>query len=241
MKRSYVLSVFGLILCLLTGCSRPSAVPDGSAVSTPPACGAPSVSTSSQPALSEPGLDDCPDQTNQSTADITGTVPPETEASDDTAVPQTTRPASDTAPVTQPSVQTDPLTQPPETTVMSETTTEPAADAAFFTIIGKDGQTLASRASVSIDGCKSVYDGLRRFCTEQSLPMESTGSGAFVYVRSLCGLAEFDNGPLSGWVYAVNGQYAPVGSGGMALCAGDEIVFYYTLDLGKDVQAMLSR
>ena len=145
MKRSYVLAVFGLILCLLTGCSRPSAVPDGSAVSTPPACGAPSVSTSSQPALSEPGLDDCPDQTNQSTADITGTVPPETEASDDTAVPQTTRPASDTAPVTQPSVQTDPLTQPPETTVMSETTTEPAADAAFFTIIGKDGQTLASR------------------------------------------------------------------------------------------------
>lgn len=238
MKRSYALAVFGLMLCLLAGCSRPSAVPDGSAVSSPSASGSPSVSTSSQPALSEPGSVECTDQTDQSTADVTGTVPPETAEPDFTAATQAT---SDTAPVTRPSVQTDPVTQPPETAPLPETTPEPASDAAFFTIIGKDGQTLANRTAVSTDGCKSVYDGLRRFCTEQNLPMESSGSGAFVYVRSLCGLAEFDNGPLSGWVYAVNGQYASVGSGGMALCAGDEIAFYYTLDLGKDVQTMLSR
>lgn len=237
MKRSSALAFFALILCLLVSCSGTSPVSDGSVVSTPSAFDAPSVPSSSQPVLSEPVSAECPDQTSQSTADITGTVPPEAEP-DFTATTQT---PSGSAPVTRPSIQTDAITQPSEATLLPETTTEPASDAAFFTIIGKDGQTLANRAAVSTDGCKSVYDGLLRFCAEQNLPMESTGSGAFVYVRSLCGLSEFDNGPLSGWVYAVNGQYASVGSGGMALCADDEIVFYYTLELGKDVQTMLSR
>lgn len=121
-----------------------------------------------------------------------------------------------------------------------QTTATPVSNAAYFSIIGKDGNSLIARTAVSTDGCHSVYDGLRKFCSEQNIPMESSGSGAFIYVRSLCGLKEFDGGPLSGWVYVVNGVYASVGSGGMALCPGDEVVFYYTLDLGKDVQARLA-
>lgn len=119
------------------------------------------------------------------------------------------------------------------------TTAEPVSHAAYFSIVGKDGDLLVARTAVSTDDCQSVYDGLRKFCNEQNIPMESSGSGAFIYVRSLCGLKEFDGGPLSGWVYVVNGVYASVGTGGMALCPGDEVVFYYTLDLGKDVQSRL--
>lgn len=65
--------------------------------------------------------------------------------------------------------------------------------------------------------------------------VSATGSGASVYVSSINGIAEFDDGPLSGWVYAVNGVKPDVSAGGYSLSPGDKLVWHYTLDLGGDI------
>lgn len=65
--------------------------------------------------------------------------------------------------------------------------------------------------------------------------VKSTGSGESVYVSSINGVAEFQNGPLSGWVYAVNGVKPNVGAGSYYLKPGDKLVWHYTLDLGEDI------
>lgn len=65
--------------------------------------------------------------------------------------------------------------------------------------------------------------------------LEVRGSGASTYVSSIAGLAEFDQGPLSGWVYAVNGVKPDVSAGIFSLNPGDKLVWHYTVDLGEDI------
>lgn len=242
MKRSRLFWLL-LSLCLLFTCSACSAAANGD-VPLATSVSSSSVSLSESLVSDLQPIDALTDGTEPAE---TSTVPTEatdstvnpSEASSATEPPATSAgtPVAATAATTRsPSTTTAPATSAPV-----ETTTEtPVSHAAYFTIIGQGGEQLVARTAVSTDDCQSVYDALRKFCTEQNIPMEATGSSAFVYVRSLCGLREFDGGPLSGWVYVVNGVYASVGTGGMAICPGDEVVFYYTLDLGKDVQAGLA-
>lgn len=241
MKRSRLFWL--LSLCLLVTCSACSTangkVPLATSVSS-------SSASLSKSLVSDPQPTDA--LTNGTEHAETSTVP--TEVTDSTVETSEASSATDT-PITSAGISvatTAATTRSPSTTTtapatsapIEATTEEPVSHAAYFTIIGQGGEQLVARTAVSTDGCRSVYDALRKFCTEQNIPLEATGSGAFVYVRSLCGLREFDGGPLSGWVYVVNGVYASVGAAGMAICPGDEIVFYYTLDLGKDVQAGLA-
>lgn len=239
MKRSRFFCLL-LSLCLLVTCSACSAAANGEApIGT-------SVSSASASLFESPVSDAQPTEalTDDTESAETSTAPPEVTDSTVEALQtssSTERPATSAG---TPVGTTAATTRSPSTTAAAPTTSSPVettvSHAAYFTVIGKDGEQLVTRTAVSTDDCLSVYDGLRKFCTEQNIPMEATGSGAFVYVRALCGLREFDGGPLSGWVYVVNGVYASVGMGGMAICPGDEIVFYYTLDLGKDVQAGLA-
>lgn len=232
-----------LSLCLLVTCSACSAangtVPLATSVSSSSASLSESLVSDAQPtdALTD-GTE--PVETSTVPTKATDSTVETSEASSTTDIPATSAatPVATTVATTRSPSTT---TTAPATSAPVETTTEtPVSHAAYFTIIGQGGEQLVARTAVSTDDCRSVYDALRKFCTEQNVPMEATGSGAFTYVRSLCGLREFDGGPLSGWVYVVNGVYASVGVGGMAICPGDEVVFYYTLDLGKDVQAGLA-
>ncbi len=50
------------------------------------------------------------------------------------------------------------------------------------------------------------------------------------YISSINGLAEFDNGPRSGWMYTVNGRYPEKGIAEQTVNSGDRIVFHYTDD-----------
>lgn len=43
------------------------------------------------------------------------------------------------------------------------------------------------------------------------------------------------NGPLSGWMYKVNGEFPGYGSSKYKLSNGDVIEWVYTCDLGRDV------
>ena len=49
-----------------------------------------------------------------------------------------------------------------------------------------------------------------------------------------CDILEKDFGDLSGWMYNVNGESAPVGASSMKLKAGDFVEWYYTVDYQTD-------
>lgn len=56
-----------------------------------------------------------------------------------------------------------------------------------------------------------------------------------VYVQSIDGDGEFDHGPLSGWMYSVNGRYPDYGASQYDLKEGDVLRWRYTTDLGEDL------
>lgn len=81
--------------------------------------------------------------------------------------------------------------------------------------------------AVTVDDGASVYDAL--VATGLSV------GGSSNYVRSIGGLAEFQGGSGSGWIYVVDGSRPSIGCGSYALHGGESIRWAYTLDLGKDV------
>ena len=61
----------------------------------------------------------------------------------------------------------------------------------------------------------------------------STGvgyTGDSNYIRSINGVGEFDHGPMSGWLYAVNGVTPGVGCGSYYLNDGDSVYWFYQGD-----------
>ena len=85
----------------------------------------------------------------------------------------------------------------------------------------------------------TVYDILNRAVRHNKIQMEYQGANenAFgsVYIRGINFLYEFSCGPLSGWMYKVNGQFPNYGCSKYVLKDGDVIEWVYTCDLGRDV------
>ena len=63
--------------------------------------------------------------------------------------------------------------------------------------------------------------------SETGLSYKKTGFGSAIYVRAINGLAEKDHGPLSGWMYKVNGVAPNISAGSYKLKKGDQVVWYY--------------
>ncbi len=101
-----------------------------------------------------------------------------------------------------------------------------------------DGVMLPATVYALQDG-DTVYDVLLRVTRYQQLPLDAQGTEVqgfgTMYVRGIGGLYEFDCGPLSGWMYSVNGEKAEVGCSAYALEDGDAVAWLYTCALGKDV------
>lgn len=88
---------------------------------------------------------------------------------------------------------------------------------------------------VFLDG-ESAFDVLERVLAHEKIPLDYTGNTDFdVYVRGIGGIYEMDHGEMSGWMYAVNGEFPDVGCGAYELSDGDEIMFLYTCDIGRDL------
>lgn len=73
----------------------------------------------------------------------------------------------------------------------------------------------------------TVLDVLRMAGVKWNLPITISNSG---YVSEIDGLAEFDQGPLSGWKYKVNGVFPSVGAGEYELSPGDRVEWVYVVD-----------
>lgn len=103
-------------------------------------------------------------------------------------------------------------------------------------IVGADQDEIVKRTSFSISKGSSVYQLLQYAAEEKHFDYEIRDpdqDGQQVYLVSIDGLAEFDKGPGSGWVYKVNGKGPPMSIDRYLLKDGDDVEFLYTTDMGK--------
>lgn len=103
-------------------------------------------------------------------------------------------------------------------------------------IVPPSGQILYVEG-IEISEGESVFDVLQRVCRDSKIHLEATYTPVrkSAYIEGINNLYEFDCGPLSGWMYSVNGRYPNYGASNCTLADGDAIVWNYTCDLGRDL------
>ena len=103
-------------------------------------------------------------------------------------------------------------------------------------LVPEDGWLLKP-VEVTFQEGQSVFDVLQRAMQEAGIPMEFTSVPVYgsAYIEGIANLYEFDGGPLSGWVYSVNGVFPNYGCSKYTLKDGDQVLWQYTCDLGADV------
>lgn len=97
-----------------------------------------------------------------------------------------------------------------------------------LTITGVNG-TMAC-GNVAYSEGMSAYDALVKLCGDQGLSINKKGSGVTLYISGIGGLKEKQYGPMSGWMYKVNGVAPNKSAGAYTLNKSDTVVFYYVKD-----------
>lgn len=103
-------------------------------------------------------------------------------------------------------------------------------------IVGDDGEEILKKKTFSLSKRSSVFDLLKVAAEDNGLDYEVRDpdqDGEQVYLVSIDGLAEFDQGPGSGWVYKVNKEGPQTSIDRYELSNGDNVEFLYTTDLGE--------
>ena len=98
----------------------------------------------------------------------------------------------------------------------------------------------ASEHNMEADTTETVWDVLKRVFSKYSMSVDASDNNQYntIYIASVNGLGEFDNGKLSGWMYTVNGSHPDVGVSARYLKQGDEIILHYTDDYTKEEGGM---
>ena len=113
---------------------------------------------------------------------------------------------------------------------------EPALQSDEF--VPPDGVILPPTQYVLRPG-DTVFDILERAVRYNKIQMEYQGadqnSFGSVYIQGIHYLYEFSCGPLSGWMYRVDGEFPNYGCSKYELKDGQVIEWVYTCNLGKDV------
>lgn len=103
-------------------------------------------------------------------------------------------------------------------------------DTVSIKIIGLNDRVILEKTDAKFVDGQTVYDLLKAVAEEAGIEIKVRGSGSFAYVAGINGLSEFDEGPLSGWLYYVNGNHSTKSAGAYKLSKGDQVVWKYTLD-----------
>ena len=104
----------------------------------------------------------------------------------------------------------------------------------MLSVLPKDGIVLKDFEVYYEDGA-TVFDVFASVVKENKIHMEYTGTAKIPYIEGVANLYEFDCGPLSGWMYQVNGWFPSFNMGQYKVERGDKIEVIYTCDLGEDV------
>ncbi|MCL1849043.1 MAG: DUF4430 domain-containing protein [Clostridiales bacterium] len=103
-------------------------------------------------------------------------------------------------------------------------------------LVPADGVILPETFVTAYEG-ESVFNIFQREMKRAGIHMEFRNTPIYnsAYIMDVNNLYEFDVGELSGWMYKVNGWFPNYGCSRYQLQPGDEIIFVYTCDLGRDV------
>ena len=104
----------------------------------------------------------------------------------------------------------------------------------MLSVLPEDGIVLKD-FEVSYEDGATVFDVFASVVKENKIHMEYTGTAKIPYIEGVANLYEFDCGPLSGWMYQVNGWFPSFNMGQYKIERGDKIEVIYTCDLGEDV------
>ncbi|MER1957034.1 MAG: DUF4430 domain-containing protein [Solibacillus sp.] len=104
-----------------------------------------------------------------------------------------------------------------------------------------NGTILSSKKYELLSDKDTVWTVLQRAVKEHKIHLEYEGANENVYnnvyIEGINHIYEFSAGPLSGWMYRVNGVYPSYGCSQYVLKDGDQIEWHYTVDLGRDLGA----
>lgn len=85
----------------------------------------------------------------------------------------------------------------------------------------------------------TAFDILKRATQFEQIHIEYQGASdnayASAYIQGINHIYEFACGPLSGWMFRVNGEYPRKGISQYELKDGDLVELIYTCDLGRDI------
>jgi hypothetical protein len=96
-------------------------------------------------------------------------------------------------------------------------------------------ETWISKRNFTVDLNARVADVLKSALDANGMTWQNpTGNYVEAIIRNGAALAQFTNGPHSGWVYMLNGEYSLLGVNEQFLESGDDIVFHYTDDWTAD-------
>jgi len=98
--------------------------------------------------------------------------------------------------------------------------------------IPSDGVIL-QQSTYALRENNTVFDALEKATKYNNFQLESQKG----YIKGIAYLYEFSCGPLSGWIYKVNGESQNVGCNNYILKDGDVVEWLYTCDLGRDMNS----
>ena len=86
--------------------------------------------------------------------------------------------------------------------------------------------------SLTMKTTNTVWDALKQVLDEKGYSYSASDDNQYgsVYISAINGLAEFSNGPNSGWMYTLNGKHPNKGVSVIYLTANAKIVLHYTDD-----------
>jgi len=93
-------------------------------------------------------------------------------------------------------------------------------------------------ANTVVEEGKTAVDAINQVLGNRVVYKDSTYG---TYITSIDGLAEKDGGERSGWMYLVNGQFAPVGVAEYTLHNSDVITLVYTDDYFQDITVVADK
>ena len=88
-----------------------------------------------------------------------------------------------------------------------------------------------ARTGYTVDSSATAWDVIKTALEANRMSYVNAKGN---YIVSVNGLAEFDNGKNSGWMYLINGKYSDYGVGEQVVKNGDKIILYYTDDYTKE-------
>lgn len=109
-----------------------------------------------------------------------------------------------------------------------------------ITIQGKaDEPPILPATVVSLEEGDTVLDVLLRITRQERIHAASRGRGKTGYVEAIGNLYEFEHGAGSGWMFSVNGIFPNRSAGAFEVESGDSVTWWYTLDAGRDLEAVV--